>query len=85
MSEYDKTKDVVIEDYGTIEGTNFEVCTRSYDGGAPKLAVTQVLGKNKDKVKPIFRMPKEEALAIAKFIVEHFGTAVPVVPEEKAK
>jgi hypothetical protein len=81
-SEYDTTKDVVVEDFGTIEGTDFSVCTRSYDGGAPKLAVIQTLGKNKDKIRPIFRLPPGDALTIAKFIVEHVGVvAEPIVVE----
>ena len=73
MSEYDKTKDVVIEDYGDVEGTDFNVSTRSYDGGPPKISVVQVLGKNRDKIKPVFRFPPSEVVPLAAFLLEHFG------------
>lgn len=65
---YDESKDVRVKDLGTIDGTDIQCEIRSYDGGANRLRVFQMVGKNKDKIRKILRINVEEALMVAKFI-----------------
>lgn len=70
---YDVAKDIVIQDYGIIatdeKGIETRAEVRSYDGGEHKMSVYKILGKNKDKRRQLFRLPLDEAQAIADFLV----------------
>jgi hypothetical protein len=73
MSEYNKDLDVLIKDYGNIEGTELHVEVRSYDGGEAKISINRIVGKNKDKTRQVFRLPEAEALVISKFLIGTFA------------
>jgi len=67
-TQYDPEKDKVLKDLGDIIGTKLRAEVLSYDGGAPKLSVYRVLGKNKDKRRQVFRLPVSDVAGLAAFL-----------------
>ena len=58
----------IVKDLGAIKGTELFAAIRSYDEGEEKLSVYRKVGKDKDKTRQVFRLPTEDARALAKFI-----------------
>ena len=78
-STYDPSKDVVIEELGALGDSGLFAAIRQYNGntdrdgdlivGEKKLSVWRVVGKNKDRIKQLFRLPLDEVVAIRDFLV----------------
>ncbi len=87
MSEYDTRKDKMLHYHGaiigtgkdkapTLQGDEWQVATRSYDGKTPKVSIFRnILDKNtkKNTVQQLLRLPQDELLSISKFIVTAFS------------
>jgi len=65
---YEEDKDVLVKDFGTIEGTPFTAQTRAYDDGAEKLCVYRAVGQ-KGKLVKVLRLPVDEAAALGRWLV----------------
>jgi hypothetical protein len=67
---YDKTKDILIEDLGAVEGTDLTAEIRSYDGGKPKVRFSKEVKRKGEQVqRSQFSVPQDEAYAIGNFLM----------------
>ena len=96
--KFNPALDIILQDHGIVpgtaytnkegtlvEGSDYHMATRSYNGGTAKVSVFRVLGKNKDKVRSVFRISREDAIAIAKHILLTFDVPVAKPAAQPAK
>ncbi len=79
---YERDKDVMVEDLGSIPNTDLHAEVRSYDEGEKKLSVYRLVGKEKDKRRQVFRLPYAEVIELGEFMVEFSATHGVGEPDE---